>query len=71
MKTNKDIHFKGHIYPYGFASDFLIPEGARVSSCEDSTNQFFLDDLSCVPTSSEKHDATHWGLRIHREDVGS
>ena len=70
MNTNKEIKFKGKIYSSGhFESEFTIPKGARVVPCNDGTGQFWLDDLTCIPGSLERHDADHYGVRINPADV--
>ena len=72
MKTNKDI-----VGSWFKESEMTSPKGTRVTKSHLSVGEYFIDDLSWIPTHENStikrhmfiHDVTHRGIIVHEKDV--
>lgn len=73
FKTKEcEITWKGGSGPGVPPYTTKIPQGLKARPCEDSSGQFFLDELPIdlfPPNSFERHDATYYGVRLNQDQV--
>ena len=73
FRTKKEITTTfGGSHLLEFRHTVTVPKGQRVTRCQDSSKQYFVEDFQewVKPLGGiELHDATHYGIRVNAEDV--